>query len=206
MEITPDKWQRAKALFDAVLQQAPADRAAFLARTCPEDDLRAHVEQLLRNHEQAGSFLSKPVLQQHNRDSAEKSERFASGTIIASRFKIVRLLGKGAVEFEATRVGGAVGHAAAGAFAGVDAPIGASLEGRGAERGLELDHDDAGDVESCEGPVNNALGGLSISWVQPVHEHRTSTTIYLHQTARVERKPQYLGVAKKKSPRRQNFF
>jgi hypothetical protein len=35
----------------------------------------------------------------------------------------------------------------------VDAPIGASLEGRGAERGLELDHDDAGNLE-----VENACG------------------------------------------------
>jgi serine/threonine protein kinase len=95
MEITPDKWQRAKALFDAVLQQALADRASFLARACPEDELRAHVEELLRNHEQAGSFLSKPVLEPRKQDSTETSDRFASGTIIASRFKIVRLLGKG---------------------------------------------------------------------------------------------------------------
>jgi serine/threonine protein kinase len=95
MEITPDKWQRAKALFDAVLQQAPADRAAFLTTTCPEDDLRAHVEELLRNHEQAGSFLSKPVLEPRMRDSRENPDRFTSGTIIASRFKIVRLVGKG---------------------------------------------------------------------------------------------------------------
>src|SRR5690242_6794125 len=95
MEITPDKWQRAKALFDAVLQQAPADRAAFLAQICPEDDLRSQVEELLRNHEQAGSFLSKPILEHQKQDSTEKSERFASGTIVAQCFKIVRLLGRG---------------------------------------------------------------------------------------------------------------
>jgi len=57
-EITPEKWQRAKAVFDAVLQQAPVDRASFLARVCPEDDLRAQVEELLRNHEQAGALRS----------------------------------------------------------------------------------------------------------------------------------------------------
>jgi len=95
MEITPDKWQRAKALFDAVLQQAPADRAAFLARACPEDELRAQVDELLRNHEEAGSFLSKPVLESLEGHSAEKSKRLESGTIVASRFKIVRLVGKG---------------------------------------------------------------------------------------------------------------
>jgi hypothetical protein len=58
--ITPDKRQRAKALFDAVLQQPPANRASFLAAVCAEDDLRAQVEELLINHEQADSFLRKP--------------------------------------------------------------------------------------------------------------------------------------------------
>src|SRR5437667_4140739 len=94
MEITPDKWQQAKALFDAVLQRPPSDRASFLASICPEEDLRQQVEQLLINHEQAGSFLSKPILH-HNQHYAGKSERFASGAIVAGRFKIVRLLGKG---------------------------------------------------------------------------------------------------------------
>jgi eukaryotic-like serine/threonine-protein kinase len=89
MEITPDKWQRAKALFDAVLQQPPPERASFLARVCHEDDLRQQVNQLLLNHEQAGSFLSKPMMK------FQKSERFAAGSIIAGRFKVVRLLGKG---------------------------------------------------------------------------------------------------------------
>src|SRR5438874_8493987 len=89
MEITPDKWQRAKTVFDAVLQQPPSARKSFLASVCPEDDLRQQVEQLLLNHEQAGSFLSKPVIE------LPKSERFAAGSIMAGRFKIVRLLGKG---------------------------------------------------------------------------------------------------------------
>src|SRR5947207_13053124 len=89
MEITPDKWQRAKAVFDAVLQQAAGERDSFLAVACPEEDLREQVEQLLLNHEQAGSFLSKPVIE------LPKSERFAAGSIIAGRIKNVRLLRKG---------------------------------------------------------------------------------------------------------------
>src|SRR5438094_8482951 len=95
MEITPDKWQRAKALFDAVLQRPLSERASFLASICSEDDLRQQVEQLLLNHEQAGSFLSKPILVHRNQSCAGKSDRFASGAIVAVRFKIVRLLGKG---------------------------------------------------------------------------------------------------------------
>src|SRR5437773_719787 len=94
MELTPDKWQRAKAVFDAVLQQPPGERDSFLAAACLEDDLREQVEQLLRNHEQAGSFLSKPLLD-HRNQPAERPDRFGSGTILGVRFKIIRLLGKG---------------------------------------------------------------------------------------------------------------
>jgi len=89
MEITPDKWQRAKAMFDAVLQQPAAERASFLAVACSQEDVREQVEELLRNHEQAGSFLSKPVIE------IPKSERFAPGSMIAGRFKIVRFMGRG---------------------------------------------------------------------------------------------------------------
>jgi len=89
MELTPDKWQRAKAVFDAALQRPASERDLFLARACPEQDLREQVEQLLLNHDQAGGFLSKPVME------LSKSERFAAGLMIAGRFKIVRLLGKG---------------------------------------------------------------------------------------------------------------
>jgi len=89
MELTPDKWRQAKALFDVVLQQPHGDRAAFLRKVCLEAELREQVEQLLLNHEQAGSFLSKPVVE------IAKSERFAAGSIIGGRFKIVRFLSGG---------------------------------------------------------------------------------------------------------------
>jgi hypothetical protein len=43
---------------------APASggSAAFLAQNCPDDGLRQEVEKLLANYQQAGSFLSDPVL------------------------------------------------------------------------------------------------------------------------------------------------
>jgi len=90
MEITPDKWQRSKALFDAALQRPSSERASFLAEACPEDDLRKQVEELLRNHEDAGSFLSKPLIKDSDSVGA-----IAAGSIIAGRFKIVRFLGGG---------------------------------------------------------------------------------------------------------------
>jgi eukaryotic-like serine/threonine-protein kinase len=89
MEITPDKWRKAKAVFDAALQRPAGERQSFVTDACREDDLREQVKQLLFNHEQAGNFLSKPVVE------IAKVEQFAPGTIIAARFKIVRCLGKG---------------------------------------------------------------------------------------------------------------
>jgi hypothetical protein len=87
MELTPDKWQRAKAVFDEALQKPASERASFLAAACQEADLREEVEQLLRNHEQAGSFLSKPAIK------PPTSKRIAAGSIVAGRFKILRATG-----------------------------------------------------------------------------------------------------------------
>jgi serine/threonine protein kinase len=56
--------------------------------------LREQVEQLLLNHEQAGSFLSKPIFENQTQDVGQPG-RFVSGSIVAGRFKVVRLLDKG---------------------------------------------------------------------------------------------------------------
>jgi serine/threonine protein kinase len=109
MDMTPEKWERTKALFEAALQQPHAKRASFLARLCPEEDLRAQVEKLLADHDQAGSFLSEPVLGPPvRRRSSHDFHELTSGEIVAGRFRIVRLLGKGGMgevhEAEDTRL------------------------------------------------------------------------------------------------------
>ena len=96
MDMTPERWDRAKALFEAALQQPHAKRASFLMRLCPEEDLRAQVEKLLANHDEAGSFLSEPALVTPGRKSSRQdSHELASGEMVAGRFRIVRLLGRG---------------------------------------------------------------------------------------------------------------
>jgi serine/threonine protein kinase/tetratricopeptide (TPR) repeat protein len=60
--MTPEDWSKAKELFDAALEQEPTQRAAFLAQACPDDNLRQEVEKLVINFQEAGSFLSNPVL------------------------------------------------------------------------------------------------------------------------------------------------
>jgi eukaryotic-like serine/threonine-protein kinase len=93
MELTPDKWQRAKAVFDAALQKAPGERESFLVIACPEDDLREQVEQLLRNHEQVGSFLSRPSLARHAGEGSSNMS-LTSGTRLGP-YEIVAPAGAG---------------------------------------------------------------------------------------------------------------
>src|SRR5437660_12210509 len=91
MDMTPEKWERIKALFEGALEQPPAKRASFLARLCLEEDLRAQVEKLLADHEDAGSFLSEPVLGTPARKSSRRdSHELPPGDMIVGRFRIVR--------------------------------------------------------------------------------------------------------------------
>src|SRR5262252_654427 len=96
MEMTPQNWERIKVLFEAALQQPPAKRASFLAKNCPEEDVRAQVEKLLADHDEAGSFLSDPVLGSPSRKTSRTAaHELTPGEIVAGRFKIVGMLGKG---------------------------------------------------------------------------------------------------------------
>ncbi len=96
MDLTSVKRPRVKAQFEFALAQPPARRASFLARLCPQEDVRAHVEKLLADHDEAGSFLSDPALGSPVRKSSPYNSReLAPGDVIAGRFRIARLLGKG---------------------------------------------------------------------------------------------------------------
>ena len=62
MATSPQKWETVKALFDAALEMEFSARSAFLRGNCPDVEARAEVERLLNEHDQAGAFLSAPVL------------------------------------------------------------------------------------------------------------------------------------------------
>jgi hypothetical protein len=62
MATQPDNWEAVKALFEAALKENPANRPSFLKERCPDASLRAEVERLLAEHDEAASFLSTPAL------------------------------------------------------------------------------------------------------------------------------------------------
>lgn len=61
--MSPERWQQVKSLFQALLDQPPDQRPAFLDQACPADaELRREVESLLAFHENADQFIETPAL------------------------------------------------------------------------------------------------------------------------------------------------
>ena len=59
--MTPERWQRVKAMLAAALERAPDERNDYLNRVCVEESLRIEVESLLTAHCEANSgFLGLP--------------------------------------------------------------------------------------------------------------------------------------------------
>jgi hypothetical protein len=60
MALTPEPWERDKALFETILEKAPAQQSALLAGANEDPAVLEELGRLLRNHNQAGNFLNLP--------------------------------------------------------------------------------------------------------------------------------------------------
>jgi serine/threonine protein kinase/Tol biopolymer transport system component/tetratricopeptide (TPR) repeat protein len=82
--VTPERWKQIEGVFDAAIDLAPGERDAYLAGECGTDaELRRQVEQLIRSHEQAGSFIEEPAVAGVIGDAAKAS---AAGAFDAATF------------------------------------------------------------------------------------------------------------------------
>lgn len=62
--MTPEHWQRIKALLDSALERKPGERSAFLDEACFGDEsLRKEVESFIISHEQSDSFIEEPAVE-----------------------------------------------------------------------------------------------------------------------------------------------
>jgi hypothetical protein len=62
--MTPERWQKAKDIFDSALKLEPEHRTVFLAKACADDEaLRREVESLIASHEKTGTFIDSPAYQ-----------------------------------------------------------------------------------------------------------------------------------------------
>ncbi|MGE0128878.1 MAG: serine/threonine-protein kinase [Blastocatellales bacterium] len=119
---SPNRLQQIESLFHAALEHEPAERADFLAEICGNDaSLRDAVNVLLAAHDQSFSLLDQrhaggefdstsaptkhlpdvpaqppaanPV--SHSSGDGQREGRFVAGAMLAGRYRIVGLLGKG---------------------------------------------------------------------------------------------------------------
>ena len=108
----PDRWRKVDELFEAALDVAPQERAAFLDKACGSDrDLRREVEKMLSFEKQAEDFIQTDVFdvaarlitQPQEIDTGKKRStsdsiddaRFIPGDVLSERYRIVGLLGRG---------------------------------------------------------------------------------------------------------------
>src|SRR6201998_2297492 len=92
-----DKWNSIKELFGAALELDPALRIAFLRERCSETDICSEVERLLHEHDEAGAFLSTPILESVTiaSNTLTPLPRLETGELIAARFRIFHFVAAG---------------------------------------------------------------------------------------------------------------
>ena len=103
-----ERWQKIKSIFDAAQELERTKREKFLEAACGGDArLKTEVENLLESFDKAGEFMDEPAaveaasLFEENPSSADWTLndsgdiKFVAGTILASRYRIIGLLGKG---------------------------------------------------------------------------------------------------------------
>ena len=96
MDLTSQQWERIKALFEGALERSPAERTLFLTEAEPDAAVRAEVERLLAHHVESGGFLSRKGLAlTPSAVTPHTSQAFATGDVVASRFRIVRFVARG---------------------------------------------------------------------------------------------------------------
>ena len=104
-----ERWQKIKSLFDVVQEIAPEKREKFLNNACAGDvQLRREVERLIDSFDNAESFMESPAAREvaslfedketligQSTTGELNTGKFVAGTVLANRYRIIGLLGKG---------------------------------------------------------------------------------------------------------------
>jgi hypothetical protein len=83
------KWSRVNQIFAAALELSSEERSLFLGRECATDwEARREVERLLAEHERTSGVLDRPLFAA----APHIEEEFATGHVLASRYRIERFI------------------------------------------------------------------------------------------------------------------
>ena len=107
--MTPEKWNKIKALFASAQDYPENERSRFLSHACGGDgELKREVERLLDSYSEDDDFLQNSAVEQLAdvfegastaamglSASGQAPPRFEIGTILNGRYEILRLLGRG---------------------------------------------------------------------------------------------------------------
>ena len=93
-KMNPERWQKVKGLFDAVVGLAPEDREKILVKSCGADvELRRDVEKLLASSDEAESFMESPAAKEVVSRIIEP-KNLAAG-VSFGHYEIVKQIGAG---------------------------------------------------------------------------------------------------------------
>jgi hypothetical protein len=94
--MTPERWRVVDAILRASLSCERAQRDAFVAQACGDDEeLRREVASLLAAHDRAGDFLGRPAAEILAGGIAPTSHTGRLATALAGRYQIEREIGRG---------------------------------------------------------------------------------------------------------------
>lgn len=89
-------WARTKEVFAQALEHPPGAREEFVRTACGADqEMLQHVLRLLAGHDHAGGDLSQPLFPLLTAEIPEQPPRFLPDTVLARRFRVVRLVARG---------------------------------------------------------------------------------------------------------------
>jgi serine/threonine-protein kinase len=92
--VTPERFARVRAIFEAALEQTARERPAFVKGACVGDaGLRREVEAMLAADATGTPLLDHPASTPSS--SAPEEGRFPAGTVLAGRYRILGRLGQG---------------------------------------------------------------------------------------------------------------